>query len=149
MYSKCVQKVLKILRLVFDFVVVIITNMYENESDCIQNQDGSSGIYVFKPFRYQKVIPNPDCKHPYPRSGHRVGADSANLYSFGGYNPWMRNDLEEGNDDDEFYPLFQELWKFNFASKHWIKYPNSQSLPHELASSALVLHGNVLMVLIT
>lgn len=151
MYSKCLQKVLKVFRSFFDFLVIIISKMFQTQSDCTKNieESFSSRIYIFKPFHYQKIIPNPDCKLPYPRSGHRIGADSSSLYSFGGYNPWMRNDLEEDHDDNEYYPLFQELWKFNFASKLWIKYPNSHSLPNELASSALVLHGNVLMVFMT
>lgn len=119
--------------------------MYQKHSESAKNKEGSSSsrIYIFKPLHYEKVVPNLECKVPYPRSGHRIGADSSNLYSFGGYNPWMRNDLD---DDDDYYPLFQELWKFNFASKKWIKFPNGHSLPSELASSALVLHGNLLMV---
>lgn len=122
--------------------------MYQNHSDCAKNKRGSSSSqnYVFKPLHYEKVVPNQESRVPFPRSGHRIGADSSNLYSFGGYNPWMRIDLDE--DDDEYYPLFQELWKFNFASKTWIRFPNGHSLPSELASSALVLHGNVLMVFI-
>lgn len=120
--------------------------MFQKQSDSDQNKNSGCGIYGFKPFHYEKIIPNPDCKVPFPRSGHRIGADSCNLYSFGGYNPLM-GDESEGDDSYTWtYPLFQELWKFNFASKLWIKYPNSNSLPSELASSALLLHGNVLMV---
>lgn len=148
MYSKCTAVILKVFRLFFELFAIIFHKMYQCDSDKTKNTCLISGTYTFKPFHYQKVTPNPGCKVPYPRSGHRIGADSTNLYSFGGYNPWRRSDVDQGDDIYWTYPLFQELWKFNFASKQWIKYPNSHSLPSELASSALVLHGNVLMVLI-
>lgn len=121
--------------------------MYQSRSS-VRERNSNSGPYIFKPYHYEKIMPNMDSKVPFPRSGHRIGADTSNLYSFGGYNLWMRDDAEEDDNDYWTYPLFQELWKFNFASKHWIKYPNSHSLPNELCSSALVLHGNILMVFI-
>lgn len=111
------------------------------------NRYSNLTIYTFKPFRYEEIKPDINCQVPYPRSGHRLGADSANFYSFGGYNPLLRND---GRERDELrtqaYPLFRELWKFNYAKKEWSKYPNGRSLPLELASNALVLQQNVLMV---
>lgn len=121
--------------------------MFQNQHVCGQTINNGRRLYIFKPFQYEKINPNPNCKVPFPRSGHRIGADSSNLYSFGGYNPWMATDDDQ---DDSYltYPLFQELWKFNFASKKWIKYPNSHSLPSELASSALLLNGNILMVIV-
>lgn len=123
--------------------------MYQRQSGSAKKEhnSNSSQIYTLKPLHYQKIIPNLESQVPYPRSGHRIGADSSNLYSFGGYNPWGRNGIIH-QDEDWSNPLFQELWKFNFVSKQWIKYPNSHSLPNELASSALFLHGNILMVFI-
>lgn len=148
MFSKCVQFFLKVFSLSFILTINLFFKMFQNRSECEKDSNSLNQLesYTFKPFDFQKITPNPECKVPFPRSGHRIGADSSNLYSFGGYNPWIRTDE---NDDDEFYwtyPLFQELWKFNFASKQWIKYPNSHSLPNELASSALILRGNILMV---
>lgn len=147
MYTKCVRRFLEFFSLVFELVIIFF-KMYQNQCECANNKRVRFSLrnYIFKPFHYEKVVPNPWSRVPCSRSGHRIGADSSNLYSFGGYNPWMRIELDE--DDDDYYPLFQELWKFNFASKTWIKFPNSYSLPTELASSALVLHGNVLMVFI-
>lgn len=104
--------------------------------------------YLFKPFQVERICPNNKSTLPQPRSGHRVVCDSKNLYSFGGYNPHIQN--EDGSDDEiwvESYPLFQELWKYNFASKTWTRYFNRRSLPKELASNAVIRKGNTLMVL--
>lgn len=109
------------------------------------NRKHSTG-YAFKPFLCEEVVPDRQLKGsrvPLPRSGHRVVADSCNLYSFGGYNPLVAAD-DNGNTDA--YPLFQELWKFNFASRRWTKFCRQESLPQELASNAAVRNGNLLMV---
>lgn len=148
MFSKCAGQILTTLCSLFKDFFIIFLKMYQ--SNIAQNELNTSKAYALKPFQYQKITPTTDSKVPYPRSGHRIGADSSNLYLFGGYNPWVRNDeLYQISDEegDLTSPLFQELWKFNFASKEWIKYPNSHTLPNELASSALVLHGNILMVI--
>lgn len=108
--------------------------------------------YAFRPFVFEERPPERrNLKVPLPRSGHRVVADDTNLYSFGGYNPLV---LDEGstNEEDEgewphAYPLFQELWKFNFASRRWTSFGRRETLPLELASNAVVRHGNLLMVL--
>ncbi|CAG9834106.1 unnamed protein product [Diabrotica balteata] len=141
MYSKCIHQFFVKL---FEILYVAITKMCNSEND-------SDGVpYSFKVFRYEKIVPNKACKLPFPRSGHRIGADSSNFYSFGGYNPLVRDVVSQREDEDDFwiqsYPLFQELWKFNFASKEWTKFKNSETLPMELASNALILHGNILMV---
>ncbi|XP_968306.2 kelch domain-containing protein 10 homolog [Tribolium castaneum] len=134
MYSKTLYQVLKNL---IDFFTTM-TNT---------TNASPPSPYVFKPFRYEEIKPNRKSRVPYPRSGHRIGADSANFYSFGGYNPLIGSD--EAISDEiwvQSYPLFQELWRFNFARKEWTRYSNSHTLPLELASNALVLHKNVLMV---
>lgn len=97
--------------------------------------------YTFKPFVYEKVEPLGDVV-PLPRSGHRLVADDCNMYAFGGYNPLV----DESEENINTYPLFQELWRFNFASRRWSKICKQESLPHELASNAVVRHGRLLMV---
>ncbi|XP_023026034.2 scruin like at the midline isoform X1 [Leptinotarsa decemlineata] len=143
MFSKCVSTFLK---KVFRVIFMIILKMCSGVGS-----DSDQFLYTFKAFQFDKIIPSAGSKQPVPRSGHRIGADSSNFYSFGGYNPLVRGEVEQ-NDDDDFwvqsFPLFQELWKFNFASKRWTRFRNSESLPMELASNALILHGNILMVYI-
>ncbi|CAG9865367.1 unnamed protein product [Phyllotreta striolata] len=143
MFSKCVSEILQLLGQLLVFVIKMCSSA--------KRGDAATPPYAFRAFRYEKVHPSEDSnsKCPFPRSGHRIGADLSNFYSFGGYNPVVRDDEDE-NDEDDFwvqsYPLFQELWKFNFASRKWTKFRNSETLPKELASNALVLHGNILMV---
>ncbi|XP_059843028.1 kelch domain-containing protein 10 isoform X4 [Hypanus sabinus] len=80
---------------------------------------------------------------PPARSGHRCVADNSNLYVFGGYNP----DYEEsGGPENEAYPLFRELWRYNFASGIWQQVGTEGFMPRELASMSVVLHGNNLLV---
>lgn len=141
MYSKCFHQILQLLE---KFFIVII-----KMCSSVKNDNGKVVPYAFRAFQYEKISPNKGSKLPFPRSGHRIGADSSNFYSFGGYNPWVRDEVEQNEDDDfwiQSYPLFQELWKFNFASREWTKFRNSETLPMELASNALILHGNILMV---
>ncbi|NXY38951.1 KLD10 protein, partial [Pomatorhinus ruficollis] len=80
---------------------------------------------------------------PPARSGHRCVADNSNLYVFGGYNP----DYDEsGGPENEDYPLFRELWRYNFATDTWHQMGTEGYMPRELASMSLVLHGNNLLV---
>ncbi|NXN08230.1 KLD10 protein, partial [Indicator maculatus] len=82
-------------------------------------------------------------RSPPARSGHRCVADNANLYVFGGYNP----DYDEsGGPENEDYPLFRELWRYNFATGTWHQMGTEGYMPRELASMSLVLHGNNLLV---
>uniref|UniRef100_A0A8D0C549 Kelch domain-containing protein 10 n=1 Tax=Salvator merianae TaxID=96440 RepID=A0A8D0C549_SALMN len=85
----------------------------------------------------------PGHRVPPARSGHRCVADNANLYVFGGYNP----DYDEsGGPENEDYPLFRELWRYNFATGVWHQMGTEGYMPRELASMSLVLHGNNLLV---
>nr|XP_054487080.1 kelch domain-containing protein 10 isoform X1 [Agelaius phoeniceus] len=87
--------------------------------------------------------PAPGHRCPPARSGHRCVADSSNLYVFGGYNP----DYDEsGGPENEDYPLFRELWRYNFATDTWHQMGTEGYMPRELASMSLVLHGNNLLV---
>ncbi|XP_060529523.1 kelch domain-containing protein 10 homolog [Cylas formicarius] len=138
--SALVKKMLQLLYLT-------ILNMYRS----VAPRPNVDDHYKFKPFVYERVvISNTDIyrKVPHPRSGHRIGADSSNFYSFGGYNPLIRREEYHYEDDSyiDSYPLFQELWKFNYASRRWTKFRNSETLPRELVSNAVILYRNLLMI---
>lgn len=105
------------------------------------------GEYSFKLLHCE--VTNSTNGTPLPRSGHRIVCDSKSLYSFGGYNPALNTnaEIESRNLDTIYtYPLFQELWKYNFASKKWQKCCKQETLPKELASNAVIRLGNFLMV---
>lgn len=109
----------------------------------------SSTQYAFKMFCVDKL--ECACKPPLPRSGHRIVCDSRNMYSFGGYNPLtMRHDDDIEYDQDDFsentFPLFQELWKYNYATRCWKRCRGRNTFPEELASNAVIREGNYLMV---
>lgn len=160
MWSKTLHIFLNLLNSMLLGIYTIVRKMTSTEG----TNGPDTGVYIdemytFKAFKYKELKPVRGCTGfvvgmnnntvvPYPRSGHRIGADSANFYSFGGYNPLVPNSVETITDDYyvQSFPLFQELWKFNYASRQWTKYPNSRSLPLELASNALLLDGNCLMV---
>lgn len=140
---------LKILKNVYNFILIVVKKMTSSTVD--QMDTDTKNLYTFKAFKYKEIKPlncNNNTRIPYPRSGHRIGADSANFYSFGGYNPLIPNSMETSTDDyyAQSFPLFRELWKFNYASRQWSKYPNRLTLPLELASNALLLHRNCLLV---
>lgn len=99
--------------------------------------------YKFKAFRFEEIQPNEMGVVPLPRSGHQIVADSKNMYVFGGYNPIVSNLRFDGEPD---YPLLQEMWRFNFASREWTKYSHGQNLPRELVSNAAIRYKDLLMV---
>jgi hypothetical protein len=107
--------------------------------------------YIFRPFVFVKCDPKVvgGRSHvPKARSGHRIVCDDKNLYSFGGYNPFINNDPDIRNDPVWFEnrPLFKELWKYNFASKIWKRLSCNGTIPNELASSAVILKGRTMMI---
>ncbi|XP_034231611.1 kelch domain-containing protein 10 [Thrips palmi] len=111
----------------------------------------SEKSYGFRPFEFRLCVDDDVSNGPVPkpRSGHRVVCDSANLYSFGGYNPYISDSDEDLKDDPAWQdckPLFQELWRFNFATCKWRKLPCHSSMPRELASNAVILDGGILLV---
>lgn len=127
---------------ILHYLISLIINLFK------MNNKNTKKQYEFKLFCVEKVIPsNKETCLPQPRSGHRIVCDSKNLYSFGGYNPHIHGE-NENNDEIwiESYPLFQELWRFNFASNKWHRYCNRKTLPKELASNAVIRNGNTLMV---
>lgn len=115
-----------------------------NVTNRFRNNKNTEAEYTFVPFKYKKLTPlkTPGYKVPFPRSGHRIVCDSKYLYSFGGYNPLRRL----SNEGAGALPLFQEMWKYNYAAQKWIKFDNSKSLPMELASNAAVRLNNFLLV---
>ncbi|CAH1784192.1 unnamed protein product [Owenia fusiformis] len=84
-----------------------------------------------------------DFQEPAPRSGHRIVVTEDNIWSIGGYNSDLW-DIE--NDDFTNYPLFRELWKFNFATRKWKKMTTLGHMPKELASHSAILLGQQLVV---
>ncbi|KAG8138522.1 hypothetical protein E2320_004396 [Naja naja] len=60
---------------------------------------------------------------------------------------WYNPDYDEsGGPENEDYPLFRELWRYNFATGTWHQMGTEGYMPRELASMSLVLHGNNLLV---
>lgn len=105
-------------------------------------------MYAFKPFVFTKHEPR-SSERPKARSGHRIACDHSNLYSHGGFNPCISDyDPEMQNDETwmESKPLFKELWKFNLVTQEWRRLPCQDSMPNELASNAVILKGDTLMI---
>lgn len=102
-------------------------------------------IYKFKPFVLKQHKPKtPEELNPKGRSGHRIVSDDTYLYSFGGFNPNLDDDDSADNDNMK---LFKEIWRFNFATNEWYKMAKfEKTMPRELASNALLLSGNMLIV---
>ncbi|XP_050412713.1 kelch domain-containing protein 10 [Patella vulgata] len=95
--------------------------------------------------KFGEVLPKNIKTHEIPeeRSGHRLVVDEANLYALGGYNPEF---WEIQNDEDSNYPLFHELWKFNFATRKWKRLKTQGRMPFELASHTIVKdRSNILL----
>lgn len=105
-------------------------------------------MYTFKPFVFTKhKAKGPE--RPKARSGHRIACDHRNLYSYGGFNPCVADTDPDMRDDETWVaskPLFKELWRFNLVSERWKRLPGQENMPNELASNAVILCGNVLMV---
>lgn len=83
-----------------------------------------------------------DGSFPKQRSGHRLVCSDNYLYLFGGYNP------NNSNNEDPMSCLFKELWKFDLITLRWtlLLSGDNANLPLELASHAMVLHGDYLMI---
>lgn len=111
-------------------------------------------MYTFRPYELVKV--NYKCykgffdkginSYPRPRSGHRVVCNDSDLYCFGGFNPTVASRARDGTDRTLF--LFQELWKFDLFTKKWnlVYSATVEGMPQELASNAVILRNNMLIV---
>ncbi|XP_011691613.1 PREDICTED: kelch domain-containing protein 10 homolog [Wasmannia auropunctata] len=107
-----------------------------------------SATYTFKPFVFTKHSVNGP-ERPKARSGHRIACDHRNLYSYGGFNPCISDNDPDMRDDQTWIaskPLFKELWRYNLVTKRWKRLPGQENMPNELASNAVILCGNALMV---
>lgn len=105
-------------------------------------------MYAFKLFVFTKHKTNGP-ERPKARSGHRIACDDRNLYSYGGFNPCVPDTDPDMRDDETWVsskPLFKELWRFNLACERWKRLPGQENMPNELASNAVILRGNALMV---
>lgn len=106
--------------------------------------------YRFRPFEVKRIKhrSNNSTGHekirPHARSGHRVACSDSALYCFGGFNPNMAS---VNRDDDDASSLFQELWKYDLMKNEWTLIMDpSNDLPQELASNAMILHGDTLIL---
>ncbi|XP_053685473.1 kelch domain-containing protein 10 homolog [Sabethes cyaneus] len=100
--------------------------------------------YSFRPYELKRIKFKSYNKNgrsrPYARSGHRIVCNDSTIYCFGGFNPNMP-------EVNEASCLFQELWKYDIIRKEWtlVMGPNND-LPQELASNAMILQGDTLVV---
>ncbi|XP_067003702.2 kelch domain-containing protein 10 [Anabrus simplex] len=114
--------------------------------------DESSEDYKFKPFSFTTrlgEIANTRPITPQPRSGHRIVCDEGFLYSFGGYNPFLDPSDPSMHGDAVWAltcPLFKELWRYSYASNTWFRLLVGEGIPNELASNAVVLSGDLMLV---
>uniref|UniRef100_U5ETG6 Putative scruin like at the midline n=1 Tax=Corethrella appendiculata TaxID=1370023 RepID=U5ETG6_9DIPT len=125
-------------------------NLIEEEKG-IENTKTRTMSYRFLPFqlvkvKYKNAVSNKtSTTFPRPRSGHRICCSSSHIYVFGGFNPNIA--VNNDNDEDEAFCLFQELWQYNLITKEWKLLLNAENnLPLELASNAMTIFGNTLMV---
>lgn len=114
-------------------------------SDNVKSGSGSSSpneLFVFRPFQLTKIGCNSDKNGnivPAARSGHRIVCNDGNMFCFGGFNP------DYQRQGRQF--LFHELWKFNRHREQWSLVLDSQtSMPRQLASNAVILEGEILMI---
>lgn len=109
-------------------------------------------MYNFRPFEltevdyksYRGLYGEGIHTYPKPRSGHRIVCNDNDLFCFGGFNP----DLRIGPPRGRRANLFQELWKYDMLTRKWCVVLNSktENMPDELASSAIALKDNILIV---
>lgn len=105
-------------------------------------------MYVCKPFQFTIHKPS-GSQCPRARSGHRIVCNEKYLYSYGGYNPEILPDDPEMSKDEiwrESNPLFKELWRFNLSTNKWKRMPGQKNYPIELASTAVILRRNNLII---
>ncbi|XP_055629273.1 kelch domain-containing protein 10 homolog isoform X2 [Toxorhynchites rutilus septentrionalis] len=103
--------------------------------------------YCFRPYEVKRIKYKKQAGYeksrPYARSGHRIVCSDSAIYCFGGFNP----NMAVMNDGDEASCLFQELWKYDIVRNEWTLLMDSNNdLPQELASNAMIMHRNLLIV---
>lgn len=130
-------------------VVDVSAENLEDMSGEISSSAATNAVeeFCFRPYEVKRVKYRCYTKNgrsrPYARSGHRIVCSDSAIYCFGGFNP----NMAVVNDEDEASCLFQELWKFDIIRKEWVLLmgPNND-LPQELASNAMILQGDTLIV---
>lgn len=133
------------LRHLREVVDISAEDMSEENGDSVAPETTRSE-YCFRPFEVRRIKRLSGLKksRPFPRSGHRIVCNDSALYCFGGFNPNM---AVVNNDDDDASSLFQELWKYDLIRNEWtLLMDPSNDLPQELASNAMILHDDVLIV---
>ncbi|CAL1285269.1 unnamed protein product [Larinioides sclopetarius] len=109
----------------------------QNESD--RQKRKLKRTFKFRPNKITKLQPSGnrlkgiDC--PKPRSGHRIVAVGGNVYSLGGYTPFIEENTLS-------HVLFKELWRYNCASKTWKLLETTGKMPERLASHCAVVVDN-------
>ncbi|XP_038054310.1 kelch domain-containing protein 10-like isoform X2 [Patiria miniata] len=85
---------------------------------------------------------------PCARSGHAAVADGNNLYIFGGYNPDLETlqDYFGRNEELLLFPLFQEIWRYNFDTSMWKRMPTRGRMPMQLASMSMLLFSDHILI---
>ena len=90
---------------------------------------------------FELVYPRPGARiltdvEPIGRSGHSMVCDDSNIYVLGGYNPLGRALNSQGRPT-----VLEEFWKFNLATKKWMKMETA-GFPQTCASSCMLFRGN-------
>lgn len=103
-------------------------------------------LHPYRPFELRKLHYRRAHEGDFPkqRSGHRLVCIGNNLYLFGGFNP-------NNTVGDVLNCLFRELWKFDLITHQWTLLlrgdgENSNPMPVELASHAMIRHGDRLII---
>lgn len=139
MIIRLLSKLLIILKLVLVKIVKKLLTRRRTKDEII-DMDDPTKLYVFRPYKLIHVNYDGQNKGrtvPVARSGHRIACNDDSMFCFGGFN-MTQNRVSK---------LFREFWKFNRHTRLWTLLQNS-NVPKESASTAMVLEGNLLMVII-
>jgi hypothetical protein len=158
---------LKLLNLKFDLKILRkfkkkLCEIYDYCETDTEIEEDPTMTYNFRPFELCKVKytkkamidpANPTTSstiYPKARSGHRTVCTNTSLYCFGGFNPTRSG--RNADEEENLNCLFSELWRFDLISKKWSLVLGSKNefyentIPRELASNAMTMLGNTLMV---
>ncbi|CAF3387245.1 unnamed protein product [Rotaria socialis] len=88
--------------------------------------------------RFAEVSPLENNNKPLPRSGHRAVATESDFWIWGGYFPSFNHQQQ---------PMFNELWRFNYARREWTLETVEGDGPNlTLASHSMCLYRNLAFV---
>ncbi|CAF4475798.1 unnamed protein product [Rotaria socialis] len=88
--------------------------------------------------RFAEVSPLDNNNKPLPRSGHRAVATESDFWIWGGYFPSFNHQQQ---------PMFNELWRFNYARREWTLETVEGDGPNlTLASHSMCLYRNLAFV---